>query len=114
MSTQTVVINGLTIKIPSGANISENVPQKKNYKISKLAFRNRFTFSEKVAIEDATLTDSEVRVLVKDQDSAEHIDLERLDTIQGVALLVNKGLVSVARSSEILSLDIADHEVFRG
>ena len=90
------------------------LPEKLPTNISKLAFRNRFTFSEKVVIEEAALTDAEVRVLVKDQDSAEFINIERIDTIQGLALLVNKGLISVERSTEILSLPIADHEVFRG
>lgn len=109
------LINGLEVWTPTGSTLTDqdSTPPTQMY-LSKLSFRNRFSFTEKVAIEEAAVTDSEVRVLVKDQDAAEYIDPTRIDTIQGVALLVNKNLVTVERSSIILSSVIQDHEVYRG
>lgn len=83
-------------------------------RMTRLAFRNRFTFEEKVAIETAAETDATVRVLLKDQSEATYIDLERADTQQGTMLLVQKGLITSERASEILSLDIQPDEEYRG
>ena len=112
----TTTISGFKVTTQQGYSATADTPliPDKILILSKLGFRNRFTFAEKVAIEEAAVTDSEIKVLVKDQDSAEFIDPTRLDTIQGVALLVNKGLVTVERSSIILSSVIAEHEIFRG
>ncbi len=79
-------------------------------KLTRLAFRNRFTFAEKVAIETAAEGDATVRVLLKDQESATHIDLARPDTQQGVQLLVSKNLITSTRGAEILSLTIRPEE----
>lgn len=83
-------------------------------KLTRLAFRNRFTFAEKVAIETAAETDAALRVLLKDQSEATYIDLTRADTQQGVQLLVSKGLLTAERASEILSLNVQSDEEFRG
>ena len=85
-----------------------------NSRITRLAFRNRFTFSEKLAIETAAESDAAVRVLLKDQEAATFIDLARLDTQQGVQLLVSKGLITAQRAAEILSLTIHSEEAFNG
>jgi len=92
-------------------------PDKKSptsVKITKLAFRNRFTFSEKVLIETAAEGDATVRVLLKDQEAATFIDLARLDTQQGVQLLVSKNLITAERSDAILSISIQPEEAFNG
>ena len=83
-------------------------------RITKLAFRNRFMFAEKVAIEAAAETDPTVRVLLKDQDAATFIDLSRQDTIEGVLILVNKNLITEERANHILSLNIKPEETYRG
>lgn len=83
-------------------------------KITKLAFRNRFTFAEKVAIETAAETDPAVRVLLKDQEAATFIDLSRQDTLDGVQLLVTKSLLTAERASEITSATIQPEETYRG
>jgi hypothetical protein len=85
-----------------------------NSRITRLAFRNRFTFAEKVAIETAAESDATVRVLLKDQEAATFIDLARIDTQQGVQLLVSKNLITAQRASEILSLTIQAEEAFNG
>lgn len=82
-------------------------------RITRLAFRNRFTFSEKVMIETAAETDAIVRVLLKDQSEATFIDLSRADTQQGTLLLVQKGLITQDRADQILSLDIKPEEEFK-
>jgi hypothetical protein len=85
-----------------------------NSRITRLAFRNRFTFAEKVAIETAAESDATVRVMLKDQEAATFIDLARIDTQQGVQLLVSKNLITAQRASEILSLTIQAEEAFNG
>ena len=85
-----------------------------NTRVTRLAFRNRFTFAEKVAIETAAESDATVRVLLKDQEAATFIDLARLDTQQGVQLLVSKNLITAQRATEILSLTIQVEEAFNG
>lgn len=72
-------------------------------RITKLAFRNRFTFAEKVAIEDAAKTDSQVRVMLDDQAAANFIDLDRPDTVAGLDMLVAKSLLTTTRRDEILN-----------
>lgn len=85
-----------------------------NSRITRLAFRNRFTFAEKVAIETAAESDATVRVLLKDQEAATFIDLARIDTQQGVQLLVSKNLITAQRAADILSLTIQAEEAFNG
>ncbi len=72
--------------------------------MTHLAFRKRFTFDERTAIETAAITDPEVRTVQKDFESAQEIDLTYPDTIQGVGLLVAKGLLTQARANEILGV----------
>lgn len=91
-----------------------SVAQAESVKITKLAFRNRFTFAEKVAVETAAESDPVVRVLLKDQEAATFIDLSRQDTIDGVQLLVSKSLLTQVRADEILSLTIANSEQYGG
>lgn len=113
--TNRVEINGLTVTAPQGAVISDHqLVTPAQTKITRLAFRNRFTFAEKVAIETAAETDAAVRVLLKDQESATFIDLFREDTQQGIQMLVDKALLNSARASEVLSLTIQPEEAFAG
>jgi hypothetical protein len=72
--------------------------------MTHLAFRKRFTFTERTAIETAAVTDPEVRTVQKDFEAAQEIDLTYPDTIQGVGLLVAKGLLTQARANEILGV----------
>lgn len=113
---QSIIINGVTIEIPEGAIASSSVTEdsSQSTKLTRLSFRNRFTFAEKVAIETAAETDVVVRVLLKDQSEATHIDLTRVDTQQGIQILVGKGLLTAERASEILSLNVQPEEEYRG
>lgn len=92
----------------------DNISAVYNTKLSKLGFRNRFTFQEKVAIEEAAVSDAQVRVLLKDQDSATYIDVSRQDTIAGVNMLVGKQLLTAERAESILSTTILPTEIYNG
>lgn len=91
-------------------------------KITTLAFRNRFTLSEKVAMEMASLDNpsaefsartvaASLRVYMKDVDNASHIDLARADTQGGVMALVQFGLLTAERADAIINAPIQAHEV---
>jgi len=81
-------------------------------KITRLAMRNRFTFAEKVDIENAKATDAEVKVFADDMVAANYIDLSDQNTIDGVNMLEQKGLIDAGRASEILTGEVADTEVY--
>lgn len=83
-------------------------------KITKLAMRQRFTFSELCALEEATLTNSAVRALRNNVAVAEFIDLTRADTVGGLGLLVSVGLLTTERMNIILTTPPQSHEIYKG
>lgn len=104
---------------PSEVNIPVAAEAKR---ITKLAFRNRFTTTEKVMLEMASLDNpaatmqarqmaATLRVYLKDLDNATFIDLERSDTVAGVNTLAALGLLAAGRPAEILSPIIQPQEV---
>ena len=99
-------------------------PPPKNYgtKITKLAFRNRFTTNEKVAIEMASLDDptaamqarymaAQLRAYQKDVETATFINLMRDDTRAGVQLLETVGLIGAGRATIILDTAVVEEEI---
>jgi len=93
-------------------------------RITKLAFRNRFTAQEKVVIEIAGLDDpsaamqvraqaAAIRVNQADVSSATFIDLDRADTRAGVQALEAGGILSAGRAARILDDPIQSHEEYR-
>jgi len=93
--------------------------------ITKLAFRNRFTQAEKVAIEIAALDDPEaamqqramsaaLRASQEDVAVAQFIDLTRADTRAGVQMLETAGLLAVGRALTILDTPPTETEVWNG
>ena len=94
-------------------------------RITKLAFRNRFTKAEKAGIEFATLDYPTVpiarrqqaaalRADLKDQEQATFIDLDDEDTRTGVLTLEAAGLIAAGRAVEILDTPVQDKERFTG
>ena len=93
-------------------------------KITKLAFRQRFTIMEKVGVEMACLDNpgasdtvreqsALVRVYIKDLDNASWVDLADQNTIDGVTLLESAGILATGRSDQILDISaITDAERF--
>ena len=93
-----------------------------NTKITVLALRNRFTQTEKITIEMASLDNpaasapqrqlaASLRVMLTDLSVATFVDLTREDTIVGIHALETYGIIGVGRADQILSLDIQDSEV---
>lgn len=92
--------------------------------ISKLSFRNRFTTTEKVTLEIASLDNpaatmaqrqqaAGLRVALKDQENASYIDLDRADTRSGVQMLETAGLLAAGRSLVILDTAVTETERYR-
>ena len=90
-------------------------------KITRLAFRNRFTQAEKVALELASLDNpagtmeqrqqaASLRVYLADLASSTFVDLARQDTRGGVNALESYGLIAPGRSAEILDSPILPSE----
>lgn len=94
-------------------------------RITKLAFRNRFSASEKVAIELASLDNpsapmpqrslaATLRANQADLAVAQYIDLGRADTRAGVVALEKFGLIGAGRAAEVLDTTPTEAEVWRG
>lgn len=94
-------------------------------RISKLAFRQRFSQAEKVAIEIAALDVPTVTMQARAQAAAlrasqadvlaaTFIDLDRTDTRAGVIVLEQASLLAPGRALEILDAQIQEHEVWHG
>jgi hypothetical protein len=90
-------------------------------RITRLAFRNRFSQAEKVALELAALDDpaatlvqrqqaAAIRVHLADVSASTFIDLGRDDTRAGVQALETGGLIGVGRALEILDAPVEAHE----
>ena len=90
-------------------------------RITRLAFRNRFTQAEKVALELAALDDpaatmaqrqqaAAVRVHLADVNASTFVDLARDDTRAGVQALETGGLIGVGRALQILDAPVEAHE----
>jgi hypothetical protein len=93
--------------------------------ITNLAFRNRFTMSEKVTIDLASIDipgepenlrqfASSLRVFMRDLDNAKWVDLSRADTAYDVAILAEYGLIASGRDVEILTTPPTDVELYHG
>lgn len=90
-------------------------------RVTRLAFRNRFTGPEKVAIEFACLDDATapmpqrlqsaaLRANQADLAAATFVDLARPDTRAGVQMLEAAGLLAEGRALEILDAPIQTDE----
>lgn len=90
-------------------------------RITRLAFRNRFTTAEKVALEIAALDNpaaamparaqaAALRANQADLAAATFVDLQRADTRAGVQMLEAAGLLATGRVLEILDAEITPEE----
>lgn len=69
---------------------------------TSLEFRDLFTINEQLAIRESQLVDMEVGLVYDMMLSAQNIDISDPRTIQGMDLLVTKGLITNERRNEIL------------
>ena len=100
------------------------IPIVETRRITKLAFRNRFTTTEKVTLEMASIDNpattqtrqmaATLRVYMKDLETATFIDLERPDTQAAVMLLASAGLITTDRANAILHDPVQPHEIVGG
>ena len=85
-------------------------------RITRLAFRNRFTTAEKVALELAALDNpstpmaqrqqsAALRAHLKDLDAASWVDLTRPETGAALQMLEASGLIGEGRAAAILDVD---------
>lgn len=99
-------------------------PEPEPRRVTKLAFRQRFTQPERVALEIAALDDpgaempvraqaAALRSYLADVQSATFIDLERPDTRSGVQALEAGGLLAPGRAAEILDAEISAAEAWQ-
>lgn len=90
-------------------------------RITRLAFRNRFTQAEKVMLELAALDDATapmdqrqqsaaIRVYLADVAAFALVDLARTDTRAGVQSLEAGGLLAPGRALQILDAPVQPHE----
>ncbi len=96
-----------------------------SWHITKLAFRQRFTQTEKAGIEIAALDDpaapmqqrglaASLRANQQDIQAATYIDLQRADTRSGVMALEQFGLIAAGRAAVILDTVPTEEELYRG
>lgn len=89
--------------------------------VTRLAFRNRFTQTEKIGIEIAQLDNHAASMQQRAQAAAlrssqadlavsTYIDLDRPDTRAGVQMLEQGGLLAAGRALQILDAEIQSHE----
>ena len=97
------------------------LPAQPGTRITRLAFRNRFSRNEKVALEMAALDDptapmakrqtaAALRAHLADISAATFVDLQRPDTRAGVQMLESLGLLAAGRAMEILDSVVQDEE----
>jgi hypothetical protein len=100
-------------------------PEKAARRITKLAFRSRFTSAEKVGLELASIDNpsgpaqqrqlaAALRVHQTDLQAAQFVDLDFADTRNGVQQLEAVGLLAQGRALKILDAPILAHETFGG
>lgn len=100
----------------------EKVDESRNRRITVFAFRNRFTNAEKIAIEMASIDDPQaspqmrqfaaaLRVSVKDADNADFIDLDWIETRNGVLALETYGAIGAGRALAVLDAPLTQKEI---
>lgn len=72
-------------------------------RLTKLEFRNQFTFAEKQAIYTAAETSVDIEIFLDDLMAAEYIDCDNSNTITNVNALETAGLIAAGRADEILA-----------
>lgn len=88
-------------------------PKQVNWKITRLAFRNRFTQAEKIALYTAAASNVAIKVYLDDVNAATFIDLQRPDTIAGVQALELATIIAGGRAATILTTEPTSEEEYK-
>ena len=96
-------------KISLGNTIEDGIIYDENslptYCITKLEFMNRFTIQELATIEGISASDPVIRVLQRQQEIADFIDLQDPKTAEGIGYLASIGLITPERMTAILAVN---------
>ena len=106
MSLNTLFDNG-THRIQTAGVLADPVPETK---ITRLAFKNRMTQAERIAVRAASDTDPVIFDFMDLVSDAQFIDLSRADTIAGLNYLESQGHLAAGRADEILTNPITEEE----
>ena len=82
-------------------------------RVTRLAFMQRFTQPERLAIRLAAKTVPEIEDYLAMVDAATFIDLERADTIESVNALATASLITQERAAEITTAPVEAAEVYK-
>jgi len=96
-----------------GTYVPESAPEVADMRITKLAFKQRFTQDERIAIRSASETIPQVYDFQDLVNSATFIDLSRQDTIDAVNAIEQLGLIEAGRASIILGPPVEDIERYK-
>lgn len=93
---------------------ASQTPQSINWKITRLAFRQRFLPQEKTLLYTEAQTNLGMAVYIDDINSATFIDLTRHDTVLAVRGLELAGIIAEGRADQILLTPPTQDEVYKG
>ena len=96
-----------------GTYVPESAPDVADMRITKLAFKQRFTQSDRIAIRTASETIPQVYDFQDLVNSATFIDLSRQDTIDAVNAIEQLGLIQAGRASIILGPPVEEIERYK-
>lgn len=94
-------------KIESAGVLVQAAP---DMRVTRLAFKNRMTQAERIAVRAASNSDSVIFDFMDLVSDAQFIDLSRADTQAGVNYLESQGHLAAGRASEILNDPIQQDE----
>ena len=97
-----------------GTYVPEPAPEVVDMRITKLAFKQRFTQQERIDIREASKTIPQVYDFEDLVNSATFIDLSRDDTKIAVNSVEPVIPLTQGRANEILTAQIQEHERYRG
>lgn len=98
--------DGISLLPTSGGHVESK-------KITKLAFRKRFSNQELATIYTLAKQNVSMQIYLDDLQAAKFIDLSRGDTINAINSLAQLGIISQLRAQEILTNQIQEIEIFK-
>ena len=93
-------------------DLSGNIVKQK-MRVTRLAFRTRFTTSELVALYTAMQSNIMLQIINDNLLAATYIDLNRTETINAVYYIASLGVISMDRAAQILTTKPTDLELYR-
>ena len=105
--TLTTIFDSGTHRIETAGVVSTPEPETK---VTRLAFKNRMTQAERIAVRAAAQTDPIIFDFMDLVSDAQFIDLSRADTIAGLNYLESQGHLAAGRADEILTNPITEEE----